>query len=69
MKVGDKVVCIDKNAVGISFGEIYTISGIKNSISGEKIYNVEGVSDGVYTWRFHSLEEMQNENSIQVVNE
>ena len=66
MQVGDKVVCVDKTKTSITFGETYTIQRVSRDYWGDNILYLEGIDEGFFSWRFCSLELMQNTNFIQV---
>jgi hypothetical protein len=73
MEVGDKVVYIDREKGGLSFGEIYTIESIQSKIDKsdepycQDILYLKGNDTGYFDWRFRPLEEMQNTNFIGLV--
>jgi hypothetical protein len=66
MQAGDKVVCVEKNKVNISFGETYTINRVVKDSWNDDLLYVEGIEEGFFDWRFRPLEKMQNENFISV---
>ena len=73
MEIGDKVVCVNREASGLSIGEIYTIERIDPGRTHNAYpYNapllyLKGNDTGYFDWRFRPLEEMQNENFIGLV--
>jgi hypothetical protein len=66
MRVGDKVICVDKTKTSITFGETYTIQKINKDYRGDDICYLEGIDEGFFFYRFRSLEEMQNTNFISI---
>jgi hypothetical protein len=73
MQAGDKVVCVNREASGLSIGEIFTVERINlGRPSAAYPYNapllyLKGNDSGYFDWRFRPLEEMQNTNFISLV--